>query len=254
MKPRKLSVGFYGVTGCAGCQLSVLFNEDEILELFGLVDVKAFPFVRERNIDKSFDVAFIEGLVASQDDVVAVKKLREKSKVLVALGACSHTGCVPAYRKFAPPADFERLQFKKRGGITDVPPSPVDAFVKVDYVIPGCPPCKKEILKFIKDFAAGRLPKACINPVCVECRRNGNACLLEGGKPCLGPVTVGGCDAVCVNGGFECWGCRGALPDANYRAFAQLLQGKGFSKKFILQRLRSFVGLKLPREAEEALE
>lgn len=58
----KLKVGFYGITGCAGCQLSVLFNEDEILSLFDIVDVTAFPFIRERNIDKDFDLFLLRGL------------------------------------------------------------------------------------------------------------------------------------------------------------------------------------------------
>jgi len=30
-KNKKLKVGVYGITGCSGCQLSIIFNEEEIL-------------------------------------------------------------------------------------------------------------------------------------------------------------------------------------------------------------------------------
>jgi coenzyme F420-reducing hydrogenase gamma subunit len=38
--PQKPKVGFYDVTGCQGCVLSVIFNEDEILDIIGAVDIK----------------------------------------------------------------------------------------------------------------------------------------------------------------------------------------------------------------------
>ncbi len=243
-------MGFYGLTGCAGCQLSVLFNENDILRLFEVIDVAAFPFVRERNLDQSFDFVFCEGLVASTTDLETLKKLREKTPVLVALGACAHTGCVPAYRHFTLKENYAHLLYAKDRGITDLEPTPIDSHVKVDYTIPGCPPDKGEILSFIKDIVDGKTPRPFNNPVCIECRRNSNLCLLEVGRPCLGPITRGGCDSVCINGGVECWGCRGMTDDANVAAHVALLGKKGFSREFILERMRSFVGLKLPAEVE----
>jgi sulfhydrogenase subunit delta len=245
-----LRVGFFGLTGCAGCQLSVLFNEDEILRLVEIIDVTAFPFVRERNIERDFDFLFVEGLVASRNDLETLQKLRERTKVLVALGACAHTGCVPAYRNFTLKENYEHLLYVKDRGIEDINPSPVDDYVKIDHTIPGCPPDKREILSFITDIVGGNKPKTFNNPVCIECRRNNNACLLESGKPCLGPVTRGGCNAVCVNGGFECWGCRGLTDDANVPAMVKLLEEKGYSKEFIRDRMRMFAGLKMPAEVE----
>lgn len=251
LKPqRKLKVGVFGITGCAGCQLSVLFNENELLDIFGIVDLTAFPFVKEKNASHSFDVVFIEGLVASEEDLEKVKKLRENTRVLVALGACAHTGCIPAYRSFTLKENYGHLLYEKEERIRDVKPTPVDAHVAVDYTIPGCPPDKHEILAFLKDIVAGRKPKPFNNPVCIECRRNNNVCLLELNKPCLGPITRGGCNAVCVNGGFECWGCRGQTDDANIPTMVGLLKKKGYSKEFIRDRMRMFVGLKIPKENE----
>ncbi len=246
----KLRVGVFGITGCAGCQLSVLFNENELPDILRSVDMVAFPFFKEENAEQGFDVAFVEGLVACEEDVETLKKLRKNAKTLVALGACAHTGCIPAYRSFTLKENYAHLLYEKVPRISDVRPTPLDAHVQVDYVIPGCPPDKNEILAFLKDIAAGRKPKEFNNPVCIECRRNNNACLLEAGKPCLGPITRGGCNAVCVNGGLECWGCRGQTNDANIPSMAGLLEKKGYSREFIRTRMRSFVGLKIPKENE----
>lgn len=242
----KLIFGIYGITGCAGCQLSVIFNEEEILDLVKLVDLKAFPFIKEVNPDDRFDYCIVEGLVASRDDLNMIKKLRNNSKNIVALGACACTGCVPAYRHYKLKENYEHLLYKKRKEIEDLEPTPIEMHIKVDYSIPGCPPDKKEILTFIKDIVRGKIPKENDNPVCVECRRNGNACLLEQSKACLGPITAGGCHAVCINGGFECWGCRGPTKDMNLELMISILREKGFHDKFIRDRMRTYVGLKLP--------
>jgi len=242
----KLKCGFYGITGCAGCLLSVIFNEDELLNIIEFVDLKAFPFVKEVNADEKFDWVFVEGLVADQEDLDVLKKLRENSTHLVSLGACASTGCIPAYRQFTLKENYEHLLYRKREDIQDLTPSPIDMHVKVDHYIPGCPPDKREIKKFLVSIAKGFTPKPFTTPVCIECRRNGNACLLDQGKPCLGPITTGGCDSVCINGGFECWGCRGPTQDMNLDLMISLLRHKGFDDKFIKDRLTTFAGLKLP--------
>jgi len=242
----KLKVGFYNITGCAGCLLSVIFNEDEILDLVELVDLKAFPFVKEVNAEEKFDYVFMEGLVADKDDLAVLKKIRKNAKNLVALGACACTGCVPAYRRYTLKENYEHLIHKKKNGIQDVKPTPIDAHVKVDYFIPGCPPDKKEILNFIKSIVIGKKPVPYESPVCIECRQNNNQCLLDLGKPCLGPITSGGCNAVCINGSFECWGCRGPTKDMNFELMIKMLKDRGFDDIFIENRMRTFVGLKMP--------
>ncbi|HLC50219.1 MAG TPA: hypothetical protein VJI97_02220 [Candidatus Nanoarchaeia archaeon] len=246
MADQKLKMGFYGITGCAGCLLSVIFNEDEILDLVQLVDLKAFPFIKEVNADEEFDYVFVEGLVADKGDLEVLQKLRKNSKFLVSLGACACTGCVPAYRQYTLKENYEHLLYRKQNNVEDLQPTPVDAHVKSDYYIPGCPPDKKEIVTFIKNVVLGKQPKPLDNPVCIECRKNGNQCLLDLGKPCLGPITAGGCNAVCINGGFECWGCRGPTKDMNLDLMINILRQKGFDDKFIQDRMRTFVGLKLP--------
>lgn len=255
-KPSKTkpAIGFFDLTGCQGCQLSLLFNETELLDLISHIDIKAFRFVKGAKDDKQFDVVFVEGLVACQKDLEVLKSLREKSKILVALGACACTGCIPAYRNFIDTSKYAHLVYERIAEAKDVPATPLTEHVKVDYFIPGCPPDKKQIAKFIKDILQGKNPYDYDRPVCFECRLNQNRCLLDDGKMCLGPITRGGCDSVCTNGKLECWGCRGPMPDANLALMSKLLEQKGFAKEHIKQRLRTFAGMMMEKPVLKVVE
>jgi len=232
---KKLKIGVFSVTGCAGCQLSIIFNEDELLSLLDLVELHAFPFIKEVNANENFDCVFMEGLIATNEDLKIVKKIRKNTKLLVALGACACTGCIPAYRNFTIEKRFHQA-FKHtvdkiKPHLKSINPTPIDVHIPVDFHIPGCPPEKSEILKNIYNLTQGLPLINYTEPVCVECRRQQNLCLLEINKPCLGPITQGGCKAVCPNGGFECWGCRGHTADANIKVLYNLLKEKGYQKK-----------------------
>ncbi len=239
---RKLKVGFHGIAGCAGCVLSVIFNEDAILQLLSHVELQAFPLIKEVNVNEEFDVVFMEGLVACQDDLDLLKKIRENTSFLVALGTCAHTGCIPAYRYFSAKKDIEHLVYPKREFNKDLEPTALSAHVKIDYTIPGCPPDRGEIVRFILGVVLGKVELPNKDPVCVECRRNGNICVLEEKRMCMGAISRGGCDAVCINAGYECWGCRGHTDDPNLDALVELLKEKGFSEEQIHQRMRAFIG------------
>ena len=110
----KPKVGFYDLTGCQGCQLSVIFNEDEILDIIGAVDIKEFRFIMGEKYEGELDICFIEGGVVSKDDLEKVKELRDRSKVVIALGACACEGCIQAMKKFHDPKDIEPLKIVTR--------------------------------------------------------------------------------------------------------------------------------------------
>jgi sulfhydrogenase subunit delta len=250
MAKDKPVVGFYDLTGCNGCLLSFVFNEDEILEMARHFQIKSFRLIKELKEEKQFDIVFMEGLVASNMDLEMLKAIRAKTKTLVALGACACTGCIPAYRNFIDASKYVAMVYEKTKEMKDTQPLPINKHVAVDYYIPGCPPDKKQILDFMKDLLLGKKPADYDRPVCFECRLNENRCLLDDGKMCLGPITRGGCDAVCTNGKLECWGCRGPMPDANLPLISKLLEQKGFPKEHIKQRLRTFAGMMMETPPE----
>lgn len=238
----KPKVGFYSITGCQGCLLSVIFNEDDLLPLLDKIEVKSFPFIKEKVSSEHLDIVFFEGVVASRHDLELLKKIREQCDIFVALGACATTGGVPALRNFTPNDNIQRLVYHKAVSIADFRPQPVDVFVKVDYYIEGCPPDKKEILSVINDLVLGKKPLMYSKPVCIECRKNKNVCLLQENKPCLGPITNGGCNAVCTNNNFVCWGCRGPAQDANFDLMIRVLKEKGYDEEFVRKRINAFEG------------
>lgn len=48
-------------------------------------------------------------------------------------------------------------------------------------------------------------------PICSECPLYGEKCLVRQGIPCLGPLTLAGCDAECTKQEAPCIGCRGYI-------------------------------------------
>jgi coenzyme F420-reducing hydrogenase gamma subunit len=118
---------------------------------------------------------------------------------------------------------------------------PVSSIVKVDFELKGCPVVPGEFLHLVKSLLTGSLPHFPANAVCVECKKNENECVMEQGRTCLGPITWGGCDAVCVGGGHVCDGCRGLLPHANTQAHRDLMREKGVPEDLIQSRYRIFM-------------
>ncbi len=244
MKNKKLKVGIFGISGCAGCLLTVLY-EPVFKEITKLVDIKSFPLIKEDSYKGNFDYVFIEGTVCFDEDIKTIKDLRKRSKYVIALGACSHVGGVPSMKNFLDNEKTMKLIYPKYNHLKSTAPVPINKHIKVDGYLPQCPPNKDEVLEFIKLISMGRTPQELkyIDPVCFECRKKGNVCLLNKGELCLGPITLGGCDALCPSNGVECYGCRGPCEDANIKAFLELLKEKGYTKKEFHDKVRSFAGL-----------
>ncbi len=240
----KAKVGFYGITGCAGCLLSVIFNEDEILDIIDAVDLVAFRFIKGENSKENLDIAFIEGTVVSVDDEAIVKELRQRASTVVALGSCACDGNIPALRNFANKNELDYLKYDKNKQNQDIDhPGPIHDFIEVDYHLPGCPPDRDEIKTFIKDILMGKKYYNVVRPVCVDCRLQDNGCLLDHGKICLGPITQSGCNAICPTNGLKCYGCRGLIDDANMDEYFKLMESKGFKVQEIKKIMDTFMAL-----------
>jgi len=177
---KKLKIGVYGISGCAGCLLTLLY-EDCFKELLKLLDIKAFPLIKEESYKGDFDYVFIEGTVCFDNDIVRLNELRKRSKYIVALGSCAVLGGVPSMKNFLDSHKTMKLVYPVYNHLKSTNPEPIDRHIKVDYYLPQCPPSKEEILEFIKCIATKREFKPYRDPVCLECRRKANPCLLEKG-------------------------------------------------------------------------
>jgi len=214
------TVGIFGLTSCAGCQLNILNCEEELLALTGALDIRDFLMASSENdATCSLDLALVEGAVVSKLDESALQRIRARSKMLVALGTCAVCGGIARMSGARPLKDL----------------------VKVDLNLPGCPIEKHEFLSAVATLLQGDTPLLPEYPVCTECRMRENSCLLtEQGRFCCGPVTIAGCNARCPSYGVPCVGCRGPTKEANYESATELLESRGYSPSETDRRIQTF--------------
>ncbi|MEW5955027.1 MAG: oxidoreductase [Candidatus Micrarchaeota archaeon] len=243
MKRRKLRAGVFSFTACYGCQLQIIKME-ELTEVLKAIDFAEFELVSDNREEGPLDVAFVEGGISREEQLPALKKIRERAGFLVAIGACACDAGIPGIKSFMNEAEAERIVYGEdfRKNLHSISPRPIDKYVKVDYYMNGCPIERFEFHKLAKELAIGRRPREKRHAVCLECKIKENRCLFDYGIPCLGPITNGGCNALCPTNNAACEGCRGALQDANLPAFAALLEQHGVSKARVKQMLERFSG------------
>jgi len=242
MKPK---VAFFDFASCEGCQLQIINLEESILDLINIVDVVSFREAMKEHAD-NYEIAFIEGSIVRPMDEERLKKIRERANILVALGACACIGGVNSLRNQYTAEEVKSMVYgdadMKDNAFFDILPETkaVDEVVRVDYYIPGCPINRDEFARVVTALALGKKPVLPNYPVCVECKKNGNICVFEEGKFCLGPVTRAGCGAICPTNQDGCEGCRGLLDDPNTQSELEVLQKYGLTLKEALDQFKMF--------------
>ncbi|MFC1794728.1 NADH:ubiquinone oxidoreductase [Planctomycetota bacterium] len=239
----KLKIAIYGLTGCAGDQLAILNCEDELLDIFGALDIKSFPMAMSGGDENCpLDIVFVEGTVVQPKDEEMLKRLRDRATLLVAIGTCAVWGGLPAMKSEIAREELIKKVYGKAGKIFDtIAPKCLNRFVKVDLSISGCPIEKDQLLQGVASLLHGDLPRLPNCAVCTECKMAEYPCLLvEYGQLCLGPVTVAGCKARCPSYGRPCIGCRGPVEEANVSSEVRVLKEKGFAQIDIQNRLHTF--------------
>lgn len=174
----KVKVSTAWLSGCSGCHMSLLNLDEAIVDL-----VRKVEFVRSPIMDgKEFpqcDVGIVEGAVSDRDNLEVLLKLRESCSILVALGDCAVFGGMTAMRNLFDVEDVEERGYVGTettvGGkvphgdhVPELLPQAtgLNAWVKVDYYIPGCPPSPESIIHVISSLVEGReakLPKELIH-------------------------------------------------------------------------------------------
>ena len=248
MNDRKLKIGIYELTGCAGDALLILDCEKELLDIFKAVDIQSFLMASSENIDGKLDIALVEGSVSTEREIEELKDIRERSEIVIAIGICATVGGIQA--RFTNPKEWGKKYKEVYGDIKmthtkAVQSKPIDAYIKVDYYLPGCPIGKDQFLELFTRAVKGSLPERYPRPVCVTCKYKENDCLLNRGIPCLGPLTADGCGSICPNHNVPCFGCWGPVEGANLTSEYYLLKEKGFDIESIKKRMANYSGTKL---------
>ena len=215
-------VAIVGLTCCEGCEFAILDLGKRFLELTKYIDLVEFRMVKEDPASSGpYDICFIEGSAVTKKNVETLKHLREVSKMLIVLGNCAHTGGVHRMKNYTGRIKALGQVYNQPKGIDNPPILPIAEIVKVDFTIPTCPINAEEFLMILKQILAGKTPQIPQNPVCYECQIQGYECLLQKGELCCGPVTLGGCNAVCLKSAQPCFGCRGLLEEPDVEKFVK---------------------------------
>lgn len=253
MPATKPKIAFFDFTSCEGCQLTVV---DLLQTHLGLLDLVEVVQWREASSDRSDDyqIAFVEGSCSRASDEARLHKIREQAAIVVALGACAHLGGINAMKNRWPIENVQTYVYGREGkdAYESYPARPISAVIPVDAIIPGCPIDRHEFLRIVQLLLQGRKAKLPEYPLCVECKFKENGCLNVMGKPCLGPITRAGCDAICPTYGDGCEGCRGFAPEANFVHMREILRGHGLSDAEIDARFTMFNHYQLAEMGDRA--
>lgn len=238
----KLAV--FKFSSCDGCQLSLLNLEDHLLELVGAVEVAYFLEARKRELPPPYDVGLVEGSISTPEEERRIREVRRQCKLLVAIGACATSGGIQALRNWADLDEFTRTVYATPEYIHSLETAtPVASHVFVDFELRGCPVNELHLLELIGALLTGRKPNIPTHSLCVECKRMGLPCVIVSQSlPCLGPVTCGGCGALCPSVGRACYGCFGPMEQPNIMALGARFHADGKRYDELKRMLRIFNG------------
>lgn len=253
MKPK---VAVFDFSSCEGCELQIANLEESLIEITKLADfVEYRELMKEQASD--YDIAIVEGSISRPMDEERLKEIRAKAKVLIALGACAHLGCVQRMgNRFS--ADENKAEVYSEARPEDIADSnrfferprhkALEEVVKVDYTIPGCPIDKVEFVNVLVAILTGKKPPIPDYPVCVECKKRENVCLFTLGGFCMGPVARAGCNAICPTYGAECEACRGYVSHPHQREQEEALVKYGLTLEEIMNRKTMFTSRFMERK------
>jgi F420-non-reducing hydrogenase small subunit len=203
----KPKLALYWAASCGGCEIAVVRLYAKILDVADAFDIVLWPCIMDFKYndvevlpDKSIDLCLFNGAIRNSEQEHMARMLREKSKVLVAFGACAHTGGIPGLANVANRETiFQRvyhdtpstvngdgvrpqLSYQVPEGELTLPKfydtvRTLAQVVPVEYFVPGCPPVKEQVEAVIQAVVEGKLPApgsvvgASDKTVCDDCVR-----------------------------------------------------------------------------------
>lgn len=204
-------VGVFKLASCSGCINELIYSLASDPWLLEHVEIKYFLELQDDNSLDELDIAIIEGSSVRREHDEILRRVRDRSEVLIAMGTCATQGGIHSLRSEADVEEAKRSVYPAPQHI-DVSGSAkaVSEVVRVDISLGGCPVNGNSLASVIKKVAMGGWPVELYESLCAECKRKGVECVIVmRGLPCLGPITSAGCGAICPLFGRGCYGCSG---------------------------------------------
>ncbi|MEM0021630.1 MAG: hypothetical protein QW039_03430 [Fervidicoccaceae archaeon] len=233
----RLRLGVDKLSSCSGCINEIIYALLSDPLLSELIEISYFPELQDTNVSEGgFDIFLIEGSVVNREQMDRVKEIREKSKIVIAVGTCSTYGGVQSLRDRIDINDVKRNVYL-RPELIEVEEEvySIPEIIKTDLAVPGCPINGDSFLRLMRKLVLGGGEVLILESLCAECKRRGNECVLTKGKMlCLGPVVPAGCGAICPSFGRGCIGCfgiRGDLAAKDAEKLAARMEKLGLGKR-----------------------
>lgn len=234
---RKLRVGVEKLASCSGCINEMIYALLSDTMLSEIMDIAYFPELQDTNsLEGNFDVFLIEGSVVNREQRERVEDIRERSKIVVAVGTCSTYGGIQSLRDREDVEEVKKRIYPKPE-LIDVEGDvySLQEVIKTDLALPGCPINGDAFLRLLRKLALGGGDVSIPESLCTECKRRGNDCVVVRGKMfCLGPITSAGCGAICPSFGRGCIGCFGLRSDLSPKdveKFAERMEKLGLANR-----------------------
>jgi len=135
-----VTVAHVQLSSCCGCLISLSDTYEKLLDVLGAIDLIYCQTLADAREIPEADIILVEGSVCLDDHhaMEIAQEVRQKGKILVALGACAATGGVTRFCRGGQMSKPTHASFVPVGGI-----------IKVDLAIPGCPPSPEVIVNVI---------------------------------------------------------------------------------------------------------
>ena len=167
----KVKVAMDWLAACAGCEMSVLDTDERLVQLLDKIELTSTPITDLKHPPKEgVTVGILSGTVNNTTNVEVAKEMRERCKVLIALGDCAVFGGIMTMRNFFDMDEALKRAYVETESTVDgmIPQSeelskpiqarPVNQVVKVDIHLPGCPPSADAIYYVLTELLEGRIP------------------------------------------------------------------------------------------------
>jgi F420-non-reducing hydrogenase small subunit len=181
-------IAFYWAASCGGCEITITELGMQLAVVGDLVDIVFWPCLMdfkysdiEAMENTEIDVCFFNGGIRNSENEHIAKLLRQKSKLMVAFGACAHEGGIPGLANFYDPESILERVYDTSPSLDDsrgTRPSPSSQVpegeitlpdfydrvktlaqtVEVDYYMPGCPPVVDQVGGVFQALLEGKLP------------------------------------------------------------------------------------------------
>jgi NAD-reducing hydrogenase small subunit len=168
----KVRIATDWLAACAGCHMSLLDIDEDIIALLDRVEFTSSPITDLKHPpENGVTVGILTGAIANSHNVEVARRMRQRCQYLIAVGDCATFGGIVAMRNLAGTAGALRRAYLETestvGGL--IPDSEelgqpletvtgIDKVVDVDLFIPGCPPSPGALHYALEELLAGRTP------------------------------------------------------------------------------------------------